>query len=346
MKKVRSVLWFDDEFDERRMQIQHVAKSLGLKLINAFLLGRGQSGQVDWPTVVDVCADKCNGQSVSLIVVDDNLSAHAKGTRSFNKGSSLCGALRDRFVDVPIVGVSNAKPSLIGREQKGEYSYFFEFLSMVKEKTIVLLRSMVVGFDALRSQADRPCEEVLLKLMKVPDGSSDRFKKIMRSELRSGKLSGNVRAVFKWLNEEVFAFQGVLVDSMNIASMVGLKEEYFLKKIAPKWLRGCEYNGVFSPFWGTWFWRQEALMALARAAKDYGVMELSHYCAALAPKAKAQWAVCANCNQLYTELAADAERNGAWENRVPAHRKCVVDEDIPHPIFFNSKYVIAKGGRR
>ena len=346
MKKAKSVLWFDDEFDARQMQIQHVAKSLGLKLINAWEVGQRGVGADNWPNVVDVCIDKCLGQMVSLIVVDDNLSINSKGAKSFDKGSSLCGALRERFKDVPIVGVSNAELSLIGREQMEEYSYFWKFLDITKEKSIFLLKSLVRGFEDLRRLGDRPCEQALLALMNVPAGSVDRFRKIIPVALRSGNLSGNARTVFKWLNEEVFAFQGVLVDSMNIASMVGLKEKYFLEKIASKWLCGCEYKGMFSSFWGTWFWRQEALTALATAAKDYGAMELSRYCAALAPKAKAQWAICANCKQPYTELAADAERNGAWENRVPAHRKCVVDEDIPHPIFFNSKYVIAKGGRR
>lgn len=346
MKKVRSVLWFDDEFDDRQPQIRLVAKSLGLKLINAWDVGQGGKGRDSWPNVVEKCIDKCQGQMISLIVVDDNLSINSKGTKSFDKGSSLCGALRERFKDVPIVGVSNAELSLIGREQMEEYSYFWKFLDIKKGRSIAMLRSLVKGFEDLRRLGGRPCEEAVLALMNVPKVSVDTFRKIIPVALRSGNLSGNARAVFKWLDEEVFAFQGVLVDSMNIASMVGLKEDYFLKKIASKWLCGCEYKGVFSSFWGTWFWRQEALTALAKAAKDYGAMELSHYCAALAPKEKSQWAVCANCKQPYTELAADAERNGAWENRVPAHRKCVVDEDVPHPIFFNSKYVIAKGGRR
>lgn len=342
----KCVLWFDDEFSAREPNIQFVAESLGLNLINALNFVQNNTAEASWPTIVDICADKCKISSISLIVVDDNLSALGNGVRSFSKGSSLCGALRDRFKDVPIVGVSNAGSSLIVRERKEEYSYFMDFLSMDKDESIELLRSMVKGFAELRRRGNRSCEDGVLALMKVPKTSIDRLRKVMPVTLRSGKLAGNVRAVFRWLNEEVFAFQGVLVDSVNIASMIGLKEEYFLKKIATKLGRRCKYDGVFASFWGHWFWRQEALMELAAVANDHGALELSHYCAVLAPRTTSQWAVCANCGQHYTELAADVECNGPREARVPAHRRCVVEEDAPHPVYFNSKYVIARGARR
>ncbi len=343
------VLWFDDQFAKREKKITAISNALGLELLS---IEKSEEDQ-DWHSAFarHINTRKIDANEVFLVVVDHFLAQSRKDASTFDKGASLCSALRIQFTDVPIIGVSYARTEDISLNQINEYTYFEDFSSLPidfeddKNGRLLAIKSIVSGFGEMRSYKSRKNQSLaLVSLAKAPKLSQNDFLRVIPLSLQSQALSTKANEVFDWYMTTLFEYQGVLIDRCSAAARIGVTEEYFSNCILPKIPDNCVYRGVFENVKGIRFWRNELFSALQQMVGTDNLMEMSHYVEFFA-KDKKDWAKCKSCGKYYTELDAYAERNINDRNnkRVPAHRLCVETVKAPCPIFFEPKYILNKG---
>lgn len=347
----RYVLWFDDRFAESKTKIKAISKALELDLLP---IEKTEEDQ-DWYSAFARHVEKreFDVKEVFLVVVDHFLAKSIKDASTFDKGASLCSALRIQFTDVPIIGVSKAQAEYISANQVNEYTYFEDFSSLPvdleddKSSRLLAIKSIMSGFWKMRSYKPRKKRSLaLVSLAKVPKLSQNDFLRVIPLHLQLQELSTKANEVFDWYMKTLFEYQGVLIDRCSAAARIGVTEEYFINCILPRIPDNCVYRGVFENVKGIRFWRNELFSALQQMVGTDIPMEMSHY-GEMFTKDKKNWAKCMSCGKYYTELDAYAERNINDKNnkRVPAHRLCVETAQGPCPIFFEPKYILDKGLR-
>ena len=345
------VLWFDDQFAKREKKIQAISNALGLELLSIEKTKEDQ----DWHSAFarHINNQKIDAKEVFLVVVDHFLAQLRNDASTFDKGASLCSALRIQFTDVPIIGVSYARAEDISPSQVNEYTYFEDFSSLPidfeddKYGRLLAINSIVSGFWEMRSYKPRKKQPFeLVSLAKVPKLSQNDFLRVIPLHLQSQALSTKANEVFDWYMTTLFEYQGVLIDRCSAAARIGVTEEYFSNCIQKKIPDNCFYKGVFKNVKGIRFWRNELFSALQQMVGTDNLMEMSHYCEVFTNDKK-NWVKCKSCGKYYTELDAYAERdiNDKNNKRVPAHRLCVETVNAPCPIFFEPKYILDKGLR-
>ena len=342
------VLWFDDQFAKRETKIKSISKALGLKLLSI----EKSDADKDWHSAFArfIQEQKVDAKDVLLVVVDHFLAQSGKKASTFDKGASLCSALRIQFTNVPIIGVSYARTEDISANQVNEYTYFEDFSSLpvdFEEDTqgrLLAIQSIVSGFLEMRNYKPRKKLPALLSLAKAPEFSRNDFLRVIPLDFQTQEISARSNEVFDWYMKTLFEYQGVLIDLCSASARIGVTEDYFKKCIQPKITDTCFYKGIFKDVKGIRFWRNELFTELRQMLDADNLIEMSHY-GEMFTKDKKNWAKCRSCGKYYTELDAYAERNIKDKNnkRVPAHRLCVEIVQEPCPIFFEPKYILDKG---
>ena len=342
------VLWLDDQFAEKATKINAFSKALGLDLLSINKTKKDN----DWHSAFARFIErrKIDAKDVSLVVVDHFLAQSGKDSSTFDKGASLCSALRIQFTDVPIIGVSYARKEDISTNQINEYTYFEDFNTLPvdyeedKQGRLLAIRSIVSGFEEMRNAKPRKKLPALLSLAKVPKFSRNDFSRVLPFDFQTQEISARANEVFDWYMKTLFEYQGVLVDLCSASARIGMTEEYFQTCIQPKISGNCVYSGIFKNVKGVRFWRNELFAELQQMLKADNLIEMSHY-GEMFTDDKKNWAKCRSCGKYYTELDAFAERNIKDNNnkRVPAHRLCVEPAQDLCPPFFEPKYILDKG---
>ena len=343
------VLWLDDQFATREKKIKAISNELGLELLP---IEKTEADQ-DWHSAFarHINNQKIDAKEVFLVVVDHFLAQLKNDASTFDKGASLCSALRIQFTDVPIIGVSYARTEDISPSQINEYTYFEDFSSLPidfeddKYGRLLAIKSIVSGFWEMRSYKPRKKQSWEIEtLAKVPGLSRNDFLRVIPFEFQAQELPTRANEVFNWYIKTLFEYQGVLIDLCSASARIGVTEEYFRKSIQPKISDNCVYNGIFDNVKGIRFWRNELFTELQQMVKADNPIKRSHYCE-IFTNDKKNWAKCRSCGKYYTELEAYAERNikDRHNKRVPAHRLCVEPAQEPCPIFFEPKYILDKG---
>lgn len=342
------VLWFDDQFAQRGTKISAISKALGLDLLPI----EKTEEDKDWHSAFarHIEKQKFDTNEVFLVVVDHFLAQSKKDSSTFDKGASLCSALRIQFTNVPIIGVSYARTEDISANQINEYTYFEDFSSLPvdfeddKQNRLLAIQAIVSGFEEMRKYKPRKKMSAILSLAKVPEFSRNDFLRVLPRDFQPPVIPARANEVFDWYMDTLFEYQGVLIDLCSASAMIGVTEDFFNKCIRPKISDNCVYGGIFKNVKGIRFWRNELFVELQKMIKADNLIEMSHYCEMLT-KDKKNWAKCRSCGKYYTELVAYAERNITDKNnkRVPAHRLCVETALEPCPMFFEPKYILDKG---
>lgn len=350
MPAEKTVVWFDDDLAKRKPKIEAISKALGLRLV----VIEKKTSDPNWFAAFSAAQKEKNlsTNNVALLAVDHYLRAHKMGTSTYDRGASLCSFLRMEFKDIPIIGVSSAKKDIISSSEKKEYAYFLNYSRLPYDETddcegvISSIRSIVSGYASIRKSMckKQKVTNTLISLMKVPEKFGADILRVLPKELRVADLSGCANDVFAWFNEVLLGYQGVLVDTLAAASMIGVTEDYFVNEVVPKLSKECQYNGIFSKVRGVHFWRELLIGTLQDLVDEHGSLELSHFVEKLTADRR-NWAKCIACKKPFTELVAYAEcdMDDSANKRGPAHRECVAIAAGPCPIYFEPKYISKKG---
>lgn len=325
------LLWVDDKPSERKSRIGRLCKVLGL-IPQDICLNTQEGGS--WFETLRNFED----ESVALVIVDQYLS-NKSTIEPFSAGSSLCSVLREKFIDVPIVGISAAARADIPESLLDEYTAFYELEWLLDASEE--LKAMLKGFESIREMGKKQKRCSMLKLLNAPPICSDYLNKIIPLEFMSPDLTRKSISFYKWCRDVLFCFQGVLLDSAAIAASIGLEESSFLKEVSGE-LECCEYAGIFARKDRKFYWRDVAYQRLALLANDTGDIKLSHYGEILCGGTKCL-ATCPICHKKYTEVLAHEENRLTGSRRRAAHYRCVVEANLPRPALFDPVYIL-KGG--
>jgi len=350
MPTEKIVVWFEDDLAKRKPKIEAISSALGLKLV---VIEKKASDQNWFAAFSEMQKEKnLSTNNVALIAVDHYLRARKMGASTYDRGASLCSFLRMEFKDIPIIGVSSAKKDIVSSSEKKEYAYFLNYSRLPYDETddsegiISAIRSIVSGYMSIRKSIHKKQKvtNALISLMKTPEKLGEDILRVLPKELQVDDLSGCANDVFAWFNEVLLNYQGVLVDTLAAASMIGVTEDYFVNEVVPRLSKECQYNGIFSRVKGGHFWRELLIGKLQDLVDEHGSLELSHFVEKLTDD-RSNWAKCITCKKPFTELVAYAEcdMDDSANKRGPAHRECVAIAVGPCPIYFEPKYISRKG---
>lgn len=325
-----SLLWFDDKVDERKALVSDVAEKLGLDLIVA--RSKSDASISSWTEAVL----QHSTDDVALILMDHSLAD--SGSDPFSTGSSLCMALRSVLQGVPIVGLSASAKEDIRGEECEEYTEFIQLGNI--ENSDASLKVIVEGFEMLRSLPKEEVSRQIKVILNPPEGD-DIYQKIVPLGIMSKAPIDVSHALYKWVRDVLFRFQGPLVDSEMIAASIGSQKSFFDEKVAPLVADGV-YAGVFAGLKGPRYWRDVTFACLADVVDDDGSLALSHYIDKL-DESHANREVCFVCKKPYTEVIANEEQSLDCAKRRALHFRCAEPANLPHPNYFDPVYVVQGG---
>jgi hypothetical protein len=302
MSAQRKFVWIDDN-----PQRETTARELSATFINV----RGKD-------VAAELAKLLEGHEPSLIVIDHILDKTAADTHPiFSRGSTIAGAIKEKWPSCPVIGVTNAdKLSGIDLRTKGSYDTLLPFLHF--GRYFDRITGIARGFATIARQGSNNAR--LIKLLKPPASTIERLRDALTDDLKLPSQDRSVPSrMYGWI-EQLMERPGFLYDAVWAATLLGLTEDGFNKVLGQ--FEKAKYSGIFARPNECRWWSSELTSRLYKGYKpEQG--ELSWHVGRRLPGIKKQhFSGCAVCGDAYPETVAFLDE--ATNERRPAHLKCTV----------------------
>lgn len=214
--------------------------------------------------------DQFAGTPPDLFLIDYDLGlVQPDNTKAGYQGSTLASEIRSRHPDSPIVLIS--RQSIIDhldprtRRQLDERtqacdeliykSDLDDDLGVIQQKLVALAQ----GFQLLHETEEKTWEALTGLLF-----ANEEESQILREAappLKHGEWI--VTGAADWIRNVVLEYPGILYDSVNAATRLGISVDSFFKEQTQSFLQPAKYGGVFVPLEGRW-WKSR----LFRLAKE------------------------------------------------------------------------------
>ena len=189
-----------------------------------------------------------------LIMLDHNLSTVS--ARAFGMhGSALAHLLRIQLLETPIVCVSgqNLNSDDFGAEDISEYTYLFAVNDLDKVDKQEMLFALAEDFKLLQFPAKQSVRKPLLNTLKAPPIDQAALLSILPEEFEGEFIHGtSPHRMASWIVNVLMKRPGFLSDSLEAATLIGLTEDAFEKKIKERF-DAARYQGPFTtesrPLW-------------------------------------------------------------------------------------------------
>jgi len=243
------IWWMDDEPDRlttfARNTIaqpdQLAGRSAELRVVK---LG-GDKGLV--AILDDLDSEKRKNRGPDLIVIDQMLQLTAADAY-LQRGSSLAAAIRDKFPNIPLVGVTGANFGDVDELQKTQFIEFFLRDQIADGTHIPDLYAIADGYASLvkffgSSGASNSLALDLCKLVKCPVSDTDLFISSLPGDFKSTWDAGTTHTFARWIWHNLQGRPGLLYDDLETATLLGLKREGLA--LLHQRLITCAYKGIF-----------------------------------------------------------------------------------------------------
>ena len=200
-----------------------------------------------------------------LFLVDWELDGlQESGVKVDYKGSTFARRIRDKFEHIPIALTTNQMiPANRRRFFVEPYLFDAQILkhSMVNDPEYVVGEcvSLITGHQKLE-QAEKTWSG-LMELLGVIEQDEHPWQeeKIAEAAPPLVKENGGVTwfapEIAKWIQEVLFAYPGILYDSLHAATYLGITVEEFLAPDVQALFKEARYKGVLAPTEGRW-WKE------------------------------------------------------------------------------------------
>jgi CheY-like chemotaxis protein len=189
-----------------------------------------------------------------LIILDHNLQKVTN--RPFGMhGSALAHLIRNQLDGTPIVCVSAQKINSddFNSEDISEYTYIFDIEKLNSESNMELIFSIAQDFKKICYNKKSPIRYQLLDTLAVPASDRSSLLSVLPEEFESQFLHGtSPHRIARWILNVLMHRPGYLVDALEAATLLGIKEESFTEKVAVNF-DAARYRGPFAtdshPLW-------------------------------------------------------------------------------------------------
>jgi len=194
-------------------------------------------------------------ENPELILVDYDLTKPKDDLLIGMSGAALSTALREEFQDVPIVlftkidflRIPKLNPKVLSSLDETIYKS-----DIFKEdgNKLDFLHKLAIGYKELRNAKSKTLIN-LLKIIGAPEIDYD-FLKL--SEPPTISESGwSVFDAADWIRNTLIKYPGIIYDSVNSATFLGISEKAFLSDPIQKLFFDAKYSTVFAPKEGRWW---------------------------------------------------------------------------------------------
>lgn len=219
------IIWVDDNPARER-----VAKELHAKFVN------GHRARLE-PLIENLL----NGAKPRLVILDHILDKTASTNPVFMRGSTIAEAIKEKWPDCPVVGVTNiANLEDIDSRTQRTYDALFRYYNF--SEYLDRIRSIANGFAAITRS--RPSDESdLVGLLKAPEQEFDRLVAALPDELKQTLDASVASRLYRWINH-LFERPGFLFDQLWAATLIGINEQGWDAVVEQ--FEKATYKGVFA----------------------------------------------------------------------------------------------------
>jgi len=245
--KIKTI-YIDDEDAELKIYKTKFERDKRAKNIFEMVILNSQKG-------IGALIENVKNENPELILVDYDLAKPKDDLLIGMSGAALSTALREEFPEVPIVlftkidflGIQKLNPKVLSSLDETIYkSYVF------KEDGINLdiLHKLAIGYKELRNAESKTWIN-LLTIIGAPETDYDFLKLSEPPTISESEWS--VFDVADWIRNTLIKYPGILYDSVNSATFLGISEGAFMSDPIQQLFSDAKYSTVFAPKEGRWW---------------------------------------------------------------------------------------------
>lgn len=319
MKGIYSFLWIDDD-KSRKKNLDTLKRKLSVG---------GQFLDVSGEDITAKVDSILLSNKFDLILIDHFLDSAKPKQASIRTGSTVTEYIREQRPDCPIVGVTGAgKATDIDFHKKSIYEDLFEVSSISDYYNSIL--SIAESYRTLVKKRPQNNDD-LIKLLKAPKDVMERLTIMIPDDVkRNYKDKSLLINISKWVRRGLMSKPGFLYDSLWTATLLGLKEESFIK--VKQLFEKAKYNGLFSDESNERWWQAQVRKIIYAKYPDDKLAfpwQLGHKLPIIVKK---DHSVCHVCGKEFPETVGYTDE--AAKTPVPMHLRC----SLIHPNFENTLY--------
>ena len=273
--------------------------------------------------------------SPDLIIIDYKLGSgsNTESERYNGTGYSMTSYCKERFPDVPCYLISQLIDDDISVSEHYDKKLSHGFLTRQTGKDI--LASDCESYRTLRNHIEQyQNAQLIITSLNVPEEEVDNLKIACPSEfwnelaLRKPQNITDGESLFikftKWLNTIFLMKRGPLINSLELATLLGVSKDFFdtgeingspLKDL----FNGKRYTGLFHKSFPEKWWAQECYNEAMNILDGESGSDPWKLFPIIMSVPKEYWSVCSVCNENFPEtVATDKERGQDY----PCHWAC------------------------
>lgn len=274
-------------------------------------------------------------QKMKIVVVDYFLDQTKIENKYFDqRGLSFASKIREKNTTIPIILISS-DPKF--QTEKDKFDFLLknfeliiddEFIREDKGKKFTEFIREIVNLGSINSNED------IFKKLKIPKIAETRMIPLLNSE-KKYLIHKNINLYFvRWIINELMYYPGMMYNLNWVSSILGIKEDYFLKKYS-EIFKEAEYKGVFSGINREKLWWSDKIKEIVISnfsGNKYSSISKAFIIENSIPKNEIL--CCPSCDEIYTNYIA---RNSQTKDEFrPVHYKCTEhDKEAEIKLFFD-----------
>jgi CheY-like chemotaxis protein len=318
MKEKLNLIWIDDD-EERKKQADELAKK---EKVNVdFISVVKKDLQVELNNIFNKYKEK----EPDLILIDHKLDK--VNGKLIQTGSTAAEIIREheKWNDCPVVCVTGVDPEkYIGLHRKHMYDAFLEIDDVLEKSTMVI--SVADGFHIMKQNRPKNLEDIF-QLIKVPKDDETRITEVLPENLKMHFDDKSLlTTICHWVRNVLLEKPGFLYDRLWAATLMGIKEESFIK--VEKHFEEAVYKGIFTDSSNKRWWQ-----SMLRD-KLFSLIDVDEYISKpwdAGRKLKGisieDYSKCYVCGKTTPAPETVGFPDEESHDRYPMHRRCTV----PHP---------------
>lgn len=273
--------------------------------------------------------------SPDLIIIDYKLGAgsNIESERYNGTGYSMTSYCKERFADVPCYLISQLIDDGMSVSEHYDKKLSHGFLTRQKGKDI--LASDCESYRTLKKQIETyQNAQLIVTSLNIPEEEIDNFKIACPTEfwnelaLKKPQNITDSESIFikftKWLNTTFLIKRGPLINSLELATLLGVSKEFFdIGFVNQTPLKNLfiekKYTGLFHNSFPEKWWAQQCYNEAINLLEGEGSSEPCKIFPLKMSVPKKHWSVCPVCNEYFPETVAKDKDS---EQDYPCHWAC------------------------
>jgi len=229
-------LWIDDEA-QRETTADILKKNAGIKVF----FHDASKDKEDLAKQIDKLMQK---HVPDLVIVDHKLDKTKGEFWNALKGTGATAAevIKASYPHMPVVCITKVDLREITFTQKAAYDVILDAAHLTKHDQFLV--TLAQGFRKIKEMPPNN-EEEILQYLGCPDDDLSRLKQVLPDDVKNGfGQKGYASVLWRWVFDTLFGRPGFLYDSLCTATLVGAKENSFLK--VQEKMESAKYTGIFA----------------------------------------------------------------------------------------------------